>query len=657
MAYSPIAFTAPNYRDYKNEWLKAYEPGTTTPKAMALDSGGVTQVAKLQLNAGGFLVSAGDALVIPYIDGNYDLWLFPTEDEADTNDTNNAIRLADDINSLNTSIINDLSQAYTFKTVALMQASSIVFPIGKKIVWQGYYAESDGGSNWGIVTSGAHTDDGGSVFTLADGQHVESNLKSQKINVKKFGAKGNGIQTENDTASYQNTANFILSRGATKGGVIYTPQGTFYIDNLTVYDYITIEGESRDSSRIYATSTGVDAHYLIKTSKYETGNSANTQVEFRNIEVHAQGNRENAIIMRAFGSTVEKTYIRGATDTDLLVPTQARDGTDIGFTMVNNVIINNWIGKDAGTAKKNFWLKDNQNKATDMTFTGNYVSSASEVNIRIETLAGTEVSGNHIYGGAVNAIFLRGGLGTRISDNYFEGDWSVNNMLAFDTAWEIGPGNYTVGDVSIDFGNDGTNIQSKGNTYKSTVLHNFFAANKVFTSSSDTYTLANPFLFSSGGSTGTIKTKNCYIVPLNKWISSQFIGTKSSWDRDTANEYGNINVYSENATVTGGGVMTKTIKVPTVEGTTAGHSLKVLIGTRRFTVNEPKQEYSIEGVIFADGGTNIKWTPISEVLDSGQFTVDPVINITDNADGTMDIDVVWTPIDSLGSGGISITYA
>lgn len=97
MSFSPIAFIAPNYRDYKNEWLKAYEPGTTTPKTMSLDSIGTTLVAKLQLNKDGFIVSAGGALVIPYIDGPYDLWLFPSDVEADNNDTSNALRVADDI--------------------------------------------------------------------------------------------------------------------------------------------------------------------------------------------------------------------------------------------------------------------------------------------------------------------------------------------------------------------------------------------------------------------------------------------------------------------------------------------------------------------------------------------------------------------------------
>jgi glycerophosphoryl diester phosphodiesterase len=97
MAYAPIAFIAPNYRDYKNYWLKAYEPSTTSTKAMSSDIAGTAIFSKLQLNKDGFFVSAGGALIIPHIDGAYDLYLFPNESDADSNNTANAIRLADNI--------------------------------------------------------------------------------------------------------------------------------------------------------------------------------------------------------------------------------------------------------------------------------------------------------------------------------------------------------------------------------------------------------------------------------------------------------------------------------------------------------------------------------------------------------------------------------
>ena len=99
MSFSPIAFIAPNYRDYKTDWLKAFEPGTTTPKTISLNADGSTLVIKVQLNADGFPVSAGGAIVIPHLNGPYDLWLFPTEAEADASDTSNALRLADNISA------------------------------------------------------------------------------------------------------------------------------------------------------------------------------------------------------------------------------------------------------------------------------------------------------------------------------------------------------------------------------------------------------------------------------------------------------------------------------------------------------------------------------------------------------------------------------
>ena len=95
MAYAPIAFTIPNYRDFSGYWLKAYEPGgTTTPKLMATDATAATTVAKFELDVDGFPNTSGGALIIPFIDGAYDLWAFPTEATADADDTANALRFA-----------------------------------------------------------------------------------------------------------------------------------------------------------------------------------------------------------------------------------------------------------------------------------------------------------------------------------------------------------------------------------------------------------------------------------------------------------------------------------------------------------------------------------------------------------------------------------
>ena len=99
MSYSPIAKIIPQYENYPNWWLKAFEQGTTTPLSMATDAAAATLASKFELNSYGFIRTAGGANVIPYIDVAYDLWLFPTAAEADANDTSSAIMMADNIDN------------------------------------------------------------------------------------------------------------------------------------------------------------------------------------------------------------------------------------------------------------------------------------------------------------------------------------------------------------------------------------------------------------------------------------------------------------------------------------------------------------------------------------------------------------------------------
>lgn len=125
MAFAPIALTIPQYEDYPNYWLKAYDQGTVTPLAMATDATGGTTLAKAELDATGFPITAGSVRFIPFIDGDYDLWLFPTAAEADANDTTNAIQFADNLNTINTTItaISTASYAAGGGTVDIITAT------------------------------------------------------------------------------------------------------------------------------------------------------------------------------------------------------------------------------------------------------------------------------------------------------------------------------------------------------------------------------------------------------------------------------------------------------------------------------------------------------------------------------------------------------
>lgn len=98
MAFVQTASLNVNYDENTDYWLKFYKPGETTPLFMATDSSGATTLAKARVNSSGFITTVGNSVFIPFMEESYDAFLFPTEAEADANDTVNAIMVADNIN-------------------------------------------------------------------------------------------------------------------------------------------------------------------------------------------------------------------------------------------------------------------------------------------------------------------------------------------------------------------------------------------------------------------------------------------------------------------------------------------------------------------------------------------------------------------------------
>ena len=231
MVYSPIALVAPNYRDYTDYWLKAYEPGTTTPKIMALDSDAAVIVVKLQLNADGFLKSGGGALVIPYLQGSYDLWLFPTEAEADVNDTINAKKLADNINALNQSVVNDLTLSYDFDTVAAMTASAIVFPEGKRLVTKEHTTGKGGGASY-IYTAGASPEPVGSPDVIGS-NYADIQRTSGQFTAAQFGAFPDANDHSDELIAFYNRSGSLVQ----EPGTYLISKNMIMPSNISLYAY------------------------------------------------------------------------------------------------------------------------------------------------------------------------------------------------------------------------------------------------------------------------------------------------------------------------------------------------------------------------------------------------------------------------------------
>lgn len=134
-----------------------------------------------------------------------------------------------------------------FKNVTDMKAAAYLssLPEFTRVEWQGYYAQSDGGSNWGVLRFGTHTEDGGSVFSIDTNTYIEANLKGKSINSAKFGVNSNQSLNKD---SFQACVNYCANKARLK-----IPSGDIMIeDTVTIPPNSVIEGQGMNITRLKA---------------------------------------------------------------------------------------------------------------------------------------------------------------------------------------------------------------------------------------------------------------------------------------------------------------------------------------------------------------------------------------------------------------------
>ena len=252
MAFAPIALTIPQYENLAGYWIKAYAEGTSTPVSMATDATGTTLIVKAPLDTLGFpLTSIVGARFIPFIDGDYDLFAFPTKEDADANITVNAIQLADDINAdpQSSIVVNVYKQT---NTVATMVADT-TYILGDFISTSGYIAKGDPGNNsYEAVAAGTANADGGEYIDLPNTTPPlqAKALFPNGVNLRQWGMVGDGIV--DDMQQFINACLFMKNTGDN----LHCLPGNYLL--VTGTGSAEIEGFSLLGSGVYSPITPTD---------------------------------------------------------------------------------------------------------------------------------------------------------------------------------------------------------------------------------------------------------------------------------------------------------------------------------------------------------------------------------------------------------------
>lgn len=124
---------------------------------------------------------------------------------------------------------------YYFDSVVDMKATNL--KVGDCAITLGYYEPNDSGAGTYQIVNEDLTDDGGSVHELNNGLFAKLIIENNTINIKQFGAKGNG--TTNDSLSIQNALRY---KGNESSIIIFNSNEIYIINSgLKLFSNTTID--------------------------------------------------------------------------------------------------------------------------------------------------------------------------------------------------------------------------------------------------------------------------------------------------------------------------------------------------------------------------------------------------------------------------------
>lgn len=449
MAYAAISYIIPQYEDNPNWWLKAYDQGTTTPKVMALDSAGAVTVAKLEINIDGYPESAGGALSIPYIDGDYDLWAFPTAAEADANDTSNALLFANDIDAGAADIDSVTDLIDLERPVVATYAEMNALPAMET----GAVVTLTGDGIGDKVPQWAVTDDGGAppatdVGTIRTWGNAVGNQYLRRLSGEYFYAKW--FEMVGDDAT-DDTAGFLAANAAAAGRPVEFSPGTYLLNTINTIDNQT--PALTEDLNIYSINP------LTCTIKGAVGNTQNIRIKAVS-SIYLSGitfERWQSVVYTPASSTpsgyaVDRVNVDNCVFRDIIQGglTLAHNGIIQDLQVTNN-IFEDFVGTDgaAGAITSGLWIGSEGVGSQDVQKP--YIVSNNIFRNITSTQSGVDVHGVIMWGESIN-----------ISDNTFENIHNVDYTSGSEAIYTKARYTTVADNIIIDAGYNESAINLKG---------------------------------------------------------------------------------------------------------------------------------------------------------------------------------------------------
>lgn len=125
----------------------------------------------------------------------------------------------------------------------------------------------------------------------------------------------------------------------------------------------------------------------------------------------------DGIIVVAWQADVQHVDVSHCGGSGIVDTSITANGHAITNTSVNSRFDDNFI---SGSGGYGFEVSDGRHAVTDGYLDGNQIASSAKDAIYLQTAAGWDVSGNHLYGDGQDGISAASMYGTTISDNYIE---------------------------------------------------------------------------------------------------------------------------------------------------------------------------------------------------------------------------------------------